>query len=109
MTDFNPTIDDKFIGRVEIITDGMYADVYSYPSLTPILADEFDLTPLSGIMDYVYNAIPIDEDFDTTDEHVRGPYNLSQINRFFKDSGLEDVVSVYEYAEGEYYVYINTD
>lgn len=109
MSDFNPTIDDKYHGRVEIITDGMYADVYSRPSLTPLLSDEFELTPLAGILDYIYNAIPIGEDFDTTDEHVRGPYDISQVNRFFRDSGLEDVVSVYEDDEGQYYVYINTD
>jgi hypothetical protein len=109
MTDFNPIIDDKFHGRVEIITEGMYADVYSFPSLTPLLADEFDLTPLAGILDYVYNAIPIGEDFDTTDGHVRGPYDISQVNRFFRDSGLRDVVTVYEDDEGNFYVYINTD
>lgn len=108
MSDFDPIIDDMHLGRVELVTDGMYAEVYSYPSLTP-LVEGFDLTPLAGILDYVYQAIPVDEGFDTSDAHVRGPYDLSQVNRFFRDSGLRDVVTVYEDSEGLYYVYINTD
>lgn len=109
MTDFNPSIDDTYQGRVEIITDGMYADIYSKPSLTPLLGDDFDLTPLAGIFDFVYGAIPIDDNFDTTDGHVRGPYDINQVNRFFKESGLKDVVTVYKDDMGQFYVYINTD
>lgn len=110
MSDFNPLLDDFEIGRVDLTSDGgLYAIVYSEPDFTPFF-DDFDLTPLIGILDNAENAIPIDDDFDFQDEHVRGPYTLNQLNVFYRDSGLEDVVTTYyDDEDGSYYVYINTD
>lgn len=110
MTDFNPLYDDRLISEIALTRGGgLYALVYGTKELDPEF-DATDLTPLIGILEHAAQADPIDDSFDKSDPHVRGPYDLNQLNMFFRDSGLEDVVTVYyDEDEAAYYVYINTD
>lgn len=110
MSDYDPIFDDRFITEVALDNDGrLYALIYAKPDVE-FNYEASDLTPLLHIFEVASHAIPLDDEFDTTDPHVRGPYDLNQLNRFYNESGLADVVTTYYDDEGaEYYVYINTD
>lgn len=110
MSDYNPVFDDRFIG--EVVLDragGLIALIYAKPDVESRW-EASDLTPLINILQFAQDAQPIDDEFDKTDPHVRGPYDLGQLNKFYNESGLKDVVTTYyDEDENRYYVYINTD
>lgn len=110
MSDYDPLLDDRFISETALTAGGgLYALIYGTPDFG-LDFDAQDLTPLINILEFASEATPLSDDFDFEDEHVRGPYDINQLNMFYKDSGLKDVVSCYiDEDEYQYYVYINTD
>lgn len=115
--DFEPTFSERVYLTEE---NTAFADVFTEPDFEPDgdrIVNTLKELVSQGVFEEDYNPHnpddrpPIPDDFDYADKNVRGPFiGPEAVNRWLRDSGLEDVALPYYNEEyDEYWIDVNTN